>query len=194
MFNFSGSNFKQLLFIIVFFLNKTVMLFIEFHVKELFLIAVKSLGKEFLEKSICICWLEMLFSIFNNVLCFLLARSFSFFSILSLNVLNSLRELFSICSTSLISFSFKIDCANSLRSNSTSQDFPSEIFLTENSFNKSPISLLFSMFSKTLETDWCNISSVSIITWKSESKLSSLENDLIMWWLKLSSVSIWKNE
>ena len=122
----------------------------------------------------------MFFSIFNNTLFCLPLKSLRVFSILSFSVVNSFKELFSICSISLISFSFKIDCANSFRSNSTSQDFPSEIFLMEKSLSKLLISLLFSISSKTLETDWSKISSVSITTLKSGSKLSSFENDLII--------------
>ena len=50
----------------------------------------------------------------------------------------------------------------------------------EKSLSKLLISLLFSISSKTLETDWSKISSVSITTLKSGSKLSSFENDLII--------------
>ncbi|MDB3927565.1 hypothetical protein N9343_02355, partial [Flavobacteriaceae bacterium] len=101
----------------------------------------------------------MFFSIFISKLFNSLLSSFTLNSILFFSTLNSFNELFSICSTSTISFSFNTDCANSFKSNSTSQDFPSEIFLIEKSLIKLLISLSFSMFSKILETDWSRISS-----------------------------------
>ena len=116
----------------------------------------------------------MFFSMFINKALSSLFKLFNFTSILSFKSLNSFKELFSICSTSLISFSFNTDCANSFKSNSTSQDFPSEIFFIEKFFTRLLISTLFSMFSKILETDWSKISSESITTLKSGSKFSSL--------------------
>ncbi len=129
------------------------MLFIELHLNELFCTDVINFGKEFLEKAISIPWFEMFFSIFISKLFNSLLRSFNLISIWFFSALNSFKELFSICSTSLISFSFSTDCANSFKSNSTSHDFPSEIFLIEKSLIKLLISSLFSMFSKILETD-----------------------------------------
>ncbi len=101
-------------------------------------------------------------------------KRFVFASILSFNNLKSFIEPFSICSTSPISFSFNTDFANSFKSNSTSQDFPSDIFLIEKALIKLLIFSSFSMFSKILETDSSKISSASITTRKSGSKLSSL--------------------